>query len=413
MRRLWLCALLLVSAFATRCSNQGLVEGDWVGVVIHLTGRSMDVVYKVRYSADTVSIAMAVEEYGDFPFENLRVTPDSIVFDWTPSFTLDCAMARLEDNSYQGACKDPWGGFGGIVMAPPGTDLDTIELHHETIESIAGWEQPEEEAQGLVVPEIQPLAGRKIDVNGLDVYLVDQGEGRPAIVLEAGLGDNHASWESLQEMLAQNRRVVSWDRLGMGYSDRTDDSRAPDILAEELRQVLRAGGIEPPYVLVGHAEGTFTVRQFAAMFPDDVLGMLLIDPRQEGEASVWRQESETSWEKYWLSRQALFQILPEAHRKEFAAFARVIESEKLPGVTVPPTVPTVVMTSGRVAEDPAWIGESEVGREIRADLDAKLVGGDGWHIQAAGNGSYIHQEDPELVASAIEELLDAVMLSRQ
>ncbi len=404
--------VLLTLGLSSGCSNEGLVEGDWVGSVIHLTGRSMDVVYKVRYSEDSLAITMTVNEYGDFPFENLRATPDSLIFDWTPSFTLECAMAKLEGSVYQGACRDPWGGFGGIIMAPPGSDLDAIELHPETIERIAGWEEEDEEDNALIIPEISPFAGRTLMVDSAYVHLMETGVGEPTIVLEAGLGDNHASWDSLQDMLSATTRTVSWDRPGMGYSDPGDWERTPSMVVTHLRQVLREGGIMPPYVLVGHAEGTFTVRQFAAMFPDEVVGMVLVDPRHEDEAEAWQKESAASWEEYWSNRHAFFRILPEAHRKEFAAYAGIINAGALPGIPLISAVPTVVLTAGRASDNPAWIGESNDGRKIRTRLDQQLIGRRSTHIVAEDIGSYIHQEDPELVMRAILDLL-AVVRSAQ
>ena len=138
-------ALLLIGALAAPASGQQHIhikDGDWVGRIIHLTGRSMEVVYQVRNHADGVTITMVVEGYGPFEFEKIRVTSDSLRFTWEPSFELACSLARLESGEFQGACMDPWGGFGGIVMAPPGSDPDAIQLHDETIESIAGWAEP-------------------------------------------------------------------------------------------------------------------------------------------------------------------------------------------------------------------------------------------------------------------------------
>ncbi len=95
----------------------------------------MDVVYKVRLPGDSLQITMEVDGYGDFAFEEIMITQDSLAFQWTPSFTLNCAMFRLPTGVYQEACKDPWGGFGGIIMAPQGSDVNAIELHNETIGS--------------------------------------------------------------------------------------------------------------------------------------------------------------------------------------------------------------------------------------------------------------------------------------
>ncbi len=391
---------------------QHLAEGDWVGRVIHLTGRHMDVVYRVRTAGDSLHITMRVEEYGDFAFEDIRMTRDSLAFIWTPSFSLDCAMFRLEDGVYQGACKDPWGGFGGIVMAPPGSDVNAIELHDETIESIAGWQPPPEEEQLPSLGKAYPM-GLMVSTSGRMVNIVDVGQGSPTVILEAALGDNLTSWERLQQLLSSHTRVVSYDRAGLGFSEGAVDRRTPEQMATELHAVLRTTGIAPPYVLVGHAEGTLSVRRFAALYSDEVAAMLLIDPFHEEESALWRSLSAASWESYWNKRKTFVRQLPEAHQAEFEGFARVVESAEVPGIGAPPDTPTIVLTAARPAESPSWIGDSPRGRQARARLHKSLVPEGGMHVVADRSGSYIHQEDPEMVLRAILGLLEQVRSPHQ
>ena len=235
---------------------QHIAEGNWVGTVIHLTGRHMDVVYMVRLPGDSLQITMEVDGYGDFAFEEIRITQDSLAFQWTPSFTLDCAMFRLPTGVYQGACKDPWGGFGGIIMAPPGSDVNAIELHNETIESVAGWQPPPEEEVLPPLSESYPM-GRIITVGGRKVNLVDVGTGDATVVLEAALGDNLTSWERLHQLLSSRMRVVSYDRAGMGFSEGSGAVRSPRQIATELHQILRTANIPPRMSWLATRRGHF------------------------------------------------------------------------------------------------------------------------------------------------------------
>ncbi len=391
---------------------QHLAEGDWVGRVIHLTGRHMDVEYRVRTPGDSLQITMQVEGYGDFAFEDIRITRDSLAFIWTPSFSLDCAMFRLEDGVYQGACKDPWGGFGGIVMAPPGSNVNAIELHDETIESIAGWQPPREEEQLPSLGEAYPM-GRMVPTSGRRVNIVDVGQGSPAVILEAGLGDNLTSWERLQQLLSSHTRVISYDRAGLGFSEGAAAPRTPEQMATELHAVLRTAGIAPPYVLVGHAEGALSVRRFATLYSDEAAAVVLVDPFHEEEAALWRSLSEASWESFWKKRKSFIRQLPEVLQAEFDGFAKVVESAEVPGLGAPPGIPTIVMTAARPAANPSWIGDSTSGRQARVRLHKSLVPEGGMHVVADRSGSYIHQEDPEMVLRAILGLLEQVRSAHQ
>ncbi len=399
------CILLALLLAVELASAQHIRDGDWVGRVIHLTGRSMDVVYQVRNQPEGVRITMVVQGYGPFEFERIRATRDSLRFTWEPSFELACTLARLEDGVYQGACMDPWGGFGGIVMAPPGSDLDAVRLHDETIESIAGWSDP---PPADTLPDLGALypRGQAVAVLGRTVNLVVAGDGLVTVVLEAGLGDNLTSWEQLQKLLAQHVRVVAYDRAGQGRSGPSEAARTPKQIAVELRGLLREAGIMPPYVLVAHAEGALYARRFASIYPDAVQSMILVDPHIETQAGMWRALGGSLWERYWEQRKAFHQQLPVGLQAEFRAYAEIIDSGTMPGMHEPLDLPVTVLTAGRVSETPLWIGESREGREAWATLHADWVEAiGGTHLVVAESGSYIHQEQPVRVLQAILEQL--------
>ncbi len=386
---------------------QKISEGDWVGRIIHLTGRYMDTVYKVRHENGNVRITMEVQEYGPFEFENIRVTGDSLSFSWEPSFAMECTLYRLPDSVYQGACIDPWGGFGGIIMAPPGFEVDAIELHNETIESIAGWTpapKPEEWPDlGRDYPK-----GKTALVGERRVNYVDVGTGAVTVVLEAGMGDHLASWEALHKRLATTFRVVAYDRAGLGLSSASSMERSPEQLATELRGLLREAGIPPPYLLLAHAESAFSARRFANLFREDMIGLVLIDPHLESQATMWRGVSETSWNEYWSKRKAFNAILPVAVRTEFSAYAEIIESGYVPGLNPVPSVPTIVLSAGRASPAAVWTGESVLGRSVWTALHESWVESmpHGTHVAFPASGTYIHQEDPDGVARLVQLLAE-------
>lgn len=384
---------------------QQIAEGNWVGRIIHLTGRYMDTVYQVRHVDGTLSITMEVQEYGPFEFDNIRASDDSLSFTWEPSFAMECALYRLPDGVFQGACMDPWGGFGGIVMAPPGSDVEGIELHNETIESIAGWTPPATAEEWPDLGRDYPK-GRTAIVEGRQVNYVDVGTGPITVILEAGLGDQSASWEELHKRLARTLRVVAYDRAGLGYSSAASIVRSPEQLAVELRGLLREAGIPPPYLLVAHAESAFGARRFADLYPQDVIGLVLIDPHHEGQATMWSDVSRSSWNDYWANRKAFYAILPDAVQAEFVAYAEAIESGQVPGLSEVPTVPTAVLTAGRPILDGGWVGDSADGRAAWEALHASWVAKmpQGTHVTFSASGAYIHQEDPDGVARLVQLL---------
>jgi pimeloyl-ACP methyl ester carboxylesterase len=126
-----------------------------------------------------------------------------------------------------------------------------------------------------------PASGRLIDVGGHRLYLDCEGTGSPAIVMDAGLGGSSLDWLLVQPELARSTTVCTYDRAGMGLSDPGPKPRSPGRNADELHRLLEAGGVEGPYVLVGHSLAGKNLRMFAAAHPEEVAGLVLVDARSE------------------------------------------------------------------------------------------------------------------------------------
>jgi pimeloyl-ACP methyl ester carboxylesterase len=102
------------------------------------------------------------------------------------------------------------------------------------------------------------------------------GHGFP-VVLEPGLGASSVGWSRLHELLAEQSRVVSYDRAGLGATPPSAGRRDLTALAADLAEVITTvdGG---PSVIVGHSLGGTIARQLAATRPELVAGLVLVDP---------------------------------------------------------------------------------------------------------------------------------------
>jgi pimeloyl-ACP methyl ester carboxylesterase len=124
--------------------------------------------------------------------------------------------------------------------------------------------------------------GRMVDVgNGRRMYVSDMGREMrdgPTVIFESGIAATSQNWLRVQEVVAAYARAVSYDRSGLGWSSPSDSERTPSNIARELRDMLRHAKIPGPYVLVGHSFGGLVVQRYAAEYPDEVLGVILVDP---------------------------------------------------------------------------------------------------------------------------------------
>ncbi len=139
------------------------------------------------------------------------------------------------------------------------------------------------EDQGLL-PYVKP--GRLVDIGGRRINLHCTGTGGPTVILLAGLASWSPVWYKTQPVIAQATRACTFDRASYGFSDRAPRPQIlPDVVAD-LHAALTAGSIPGPYVLVGHSLGGVEARLYAQRWPNEVVGMVLIDTSPAGEGLI-------------------------------------------------------------------------------------------------------------------------------
>jgi pimeloyl-ACP methyl ester carboxylesterase len=134
-----------------------------------------------------------------------------------------------------------------------------------------------------------PPSGEMYTVDGHKMHMYCTGSGTPAIVLDAGLGDDAVIWSGVQPALAKTTRVCAYDRAGFGWSEAGPAPRDADHLAAELHGLLRQARIDLPIVLMGHSIAGIYMRAYAAHYPEDLAGMVFVDgstPMQQENPAI-------------------------------------------------------------------------------------------------------------------------------
>lgn len=123
-----------------------------------------------------------------------------------------------------------------------------------------------------------PPPGQLIDVGGYRLHLYCMGEGSPTVILDAAFPAQVSNWVWVQSALSSHTQVCAYDRAGHGWSDPGPEPRDAIQHARELHTLLTNANTSPgPYILVGHSLGGLYVRMFADQYPDEVVGMVLIE----------------------------------------------------------------------------------------------------------------------------------------
>jgi len=293
--------------------------------------------------------------------------------------------------------------------------------------------------------------------DGRNIHLRCEGLGSPTVILTAGLGDWSNSWRHIQPRIATLTRACTWDRAGAGFSSGSDVPQTIERTTADLWAALRSESIAGPYVLVGHSYGGLESIAFADRHPDQVAGMVLVDPslpdgdrltRQAAPAfAAYLDSSIAPWiQQVGVCREALITRQPDTATPEACrgldappgypdalseALAQLdldpsrwaAKASLLGGFTASLTamanpdrrlgsIPLVVLSASRMDDLPPDTPEAihkQIPDQLRmwhaehqrlADLSTR-----GSHRLVPGATHYIHQQEPDVVISAIEEVV--------
>ncbi len=131
-------------------------------------------------------------------------------------------------------------------------------------------------SQSEVSPYLHPQ--RLVDVGGHKLNLYCTGRGSPSVILDAGQADTMYAWRKAQPAIAKFTRVCSYDRAGMGFSGGGPLPRDSNAMVTDLHALLQRADIRPPYILAAHSIASLYALLYADRYPQQVAGMVLVDP---------------------------------------------------------------------------------------------------------------------------------------
>ena len=135
------------------------------------------------------------------------------------------------------------------------------------------------------------MRGRLVDVGPYRLHLECTGSRGPTVILEPGGGGSAASMGLIAPAAARDSRVCVYDRAGRGWSDPAASSPDATQIATDLHRLLGRARVPGPYVLAGHSFGGLYVRTYAAKYPEQVAGLVLVDSTAATGARVSPQKA--------------------------------------------------------------------------------------------------------------------------
>jgi pimeloyl-ACP methyl ester carboxylesterase len=288
-----------------------------------------------------------------------------------------------------------------------------------------------------------PAPGRLIDIGGRKLHIHCTGSGSPTVLLEGGGGAFAMDWALVQPRVAESTRVCSYDRAGLGWSDRAPTYEVVEHLVSDLHSLLQAAGEQGPYVLVGASIGGAYIRAYQRTYPNEVAALVFTNSAgrvglvtKSGGDLIWKLSEDDIRSAYpmpatarlprptraaqpfdrlpgdlqpihlWLEVRLWESLDPTtmssasilSWRQEFLR-----EFEETDGGRQPlGALPVVVVASGPVAS------ERERASRDTANAQLDFLSSNSQHIEATGSGHEIHLFQPARVTEGIARAVSAV-----
>ena len=249
-----------------------------------------------------------------------------------------------------------------------------------------------------------------VDIGGRRLFIHCVGQGSPVVIMDTGTPGDASNLAVLLPDLQQLTRTCVYDRAGLGASDAGEGATTSQQIVDDLHTLLSKANVTGPYVLVGWSFGGMNMRLYAHEYPDEVLGVVLLDsshpdqfarflkalPPASSSESPTVQDLRAAWAHNTLPSQFNFEGVDWAASSDQVRAARSLGA-----------VPLVVITAGVDSWPDFPPAEAAALHEAWQSLQRELVqlSSHSQHIIAAESSHCIHCSQPRLVIDAISEIV--------
>ena len=235
--------------------------------------------------------------------------------------------------------------------------------------------------------------------------------GNITILFESGGGLDSTEWSKLAPEIASKTgaTIVTYDRPGFGKSDLPETPYDMRTETKWLWDGLKKLGLEKNLILVGHSYGGWLIRLIASMYPDNISGMVFIDPFSTELVDILGVKY---LDNHPMAGKLPFDTSkPEKLTKFQRALVRMVsdglerKTEIMRKTTIPEGIPVRLITCGKSflpkpEEQIAW-------RRSHEQIVSKIKGAK--LIAAEQSGHMIPFEQPELI---IETIIEVIQLTK-
>lgn len=275
---------------------------------------------------------------------------------------------------------------------------------------------------------------KQVTVNGQQFHILTKGlENRkahaPVLVFENGLGMGLGNWDTVLDELSETAPVFAYDRAGVEGSESVFKMPTVEVVARNLKAILSSQNIAPPYIMVGHSMGGLYIRGFAGYYPDEIAGLVFLDPADFTETKEnWndifrklgvpeKRIDEMLYDRLYkpsvidsvrFGPSSEVQVLRDLRKTDFAEIAN------LPI----PNVPLFFLIGGKFEVPPERRSKDfdqakffEIRTDVNIERWKKFIYSSsrgGSLVYLSGSGHYLHRDNPKAVMGVIKMLMESL-----
>jgi pimeloyl-ACP methyl ester carboxylesterase len=234
-------------------------------------------------------------------------------------------------------------------------------------------------------------------VSGQQVEAIVSRQAAPVVVFENGMGGTLDWWAKVWPEVARDHAALAYNRAGYGKSAASTSPRDGAHIVDELRALLKAQDLAPPYVLVGHSLGGLTMQLFARKYPQEVAAVVLVDSTHPQQMQGLGNPDE--WPA-WL-KLSFGLLTSDTAKRELAALDAT--GQAVLALPVDPNIPVWVLSALQPMQASSALADDA--NRKRADV-ARLYPGSTQVWVDSGHG--IPLDKPEAVVGAVREAVRVV-----
>jgi len=264
-------------------------------------------------------------------------------------------------------------------------------------------------------------AARVLELGNHKLFISEKGnrDAKFTVVFESGAGGSSQDWTKVISMLPPGLRTISYDRAGIGKSEK---GPLPQTMAQnvfELHELLKASKIKGSIILVGQSIGGLIVRLYTEQYGKDVVGLVLVDPTHE--SSILGSMKYGGWVR--LREKAVGKFIPKPQVKDSISLgydstadymAEEFQNIYLSSLKNPQQLgsrPLIILGAGIRPQPPGT--PDEQWKELRNERDKQIrdltvLSSNSKFILDPKSNHQIQNDHPEIVANSIKMVINSV-----